>query len=214
MVGIVLLSEQEQRDRFASLVNTEITTEMLVSGPVPPLPTVGGPANLAETGLVLNMPRDRIQIVSTSTRTSIERQYPRYNDFDRLAEVASSAIDLTNLEGQTLRAFGFNIDLVYRQTEEGSSERYIADRLFSHRQFGIEEWTLVGGGGKLSFEGKRGRWNFTVEPRANDPSGRKVYLGLNLHREEQEIPSRNDILIALQDTWDRSREIRNSIGCE
>ena len=206
LLGVVLLGEQQQRDKFAELVGTEITSEVLISGSIPPRPTIGSPANVPETGLVLSLHRDRVQLVSAPSRSSIERQYPTFDDLERLAEVAGYAIDLTDLGEQTPIAFGFNVDLIYRQTEEKSSERYIAERLFPHQRFGIEEWTLVGGGGKLSFEGNGARWNFTVEPRANDPSGRRVYLSLNLHRDRQHVPNREEILVSLQEIWDRSRD--------
>ena len=206
LVGVVLLSEQHQRDRFADLIDTEISTEMLVGSSVPPRPTIGSPVNVGETGLKLDLDRDRIQLVSVPSRSSIERQFPTFGDLERLADVAGYAIDLTDLQGQTPVAFGFNIELVYRQTEEKPAERYIAERLFFHQRLGIEEWTLVGGGGKLSFEGNDARWNFTVEPRANDPSGQRVYLSLNLHRDRQQVPDREEILVSLQEIWNRSQE--------
>ena len=206
LVGVVLLGEQEQRDKFAEKVNTEITVEMFASGPVPSLPTVGSPAGMAETGLMLNLHKDRIQLISTPVRASIERQYPTFEDLDRLAQVASYAIDISNLEGQEPRAFGFNIDLVYRQSREKLSEKYIAERLFSRATFGFEEWDIVGGGGKISFESNNARWNFTVEPRANDSTGERVYLSLNLHKDKQETPDQEEILRSLQEVWHRSRE--------
>lgn len=206
MVGVVLLGDQQQREKFVDLVETEVISEMLVGGSIPPQPTVGTPANAAETGLVLRLRRDRIQVVSAASRTLLERQYPTFEDLKRLAEIAGHAIDLTDLEGQAPTAFGFNIELVYRQSEDKSSEKYIAERLFSHQRFGIEEWILVGGGGKLSFEANGARWNFTVEPRANDVSARRVYLSLNLHRDRQHVPNREEILSSLQEVWERSRD--------
>ena len=217
LLGVALLGEQHQRDKFAGLVGTEIisetliSSEMLISGAVPLRPTIGSPTNVAETGLVLNLHRDRIQLISAPSRTSIERQYPTFDDLERLAEVGGYAIDLTDLRGQTPIVFGFNIEAVYRQTEETPSERYLAERLFSHRRFGIEEWSLVGGGGKLSFEGNDGRWTFTVEPRGNDPSGRRVYLSLNLHRDRQQAPNREGILISLQEMWRRSQDFATQL---
>ena len=205
LAGIVLLGEEQQRADFADLVDTEITSEMVISGPVPPSPTPGSPVNVAEAGMVLTLHRDRIQIVSAPSRTAIERQYPTNSDLERLADVAEHAIQATDLQGQQQVAYGFNIELIYRQDEEVPSERYIAERLYSNRQFAIEDWPLVGGGGKLSFEGNNARWNFTVEPRANDASGRRVYLSLNLHRDSQKVPGRDEILSSIREIWERSR---------
>ena len=203
LLGVVLLGEPTQQDQFTDSIDAEIVKEFI--GTPPPIP--GGPPNPQEPGLVLDLPRDRIQLISTPSRSQIQRQYPTgLDDLERVAEVASRAIDLTDLSGQSPRAFGFNIQLAYRPTEDKPAERYIAERLFLRQQFGIEGWTLIGGGGNLSFEGHDARWNITIEPRANDPSGRKVYLSLNLHRDTQEVPSRQDIVVSLQDIWNRSRE--------
>ena len=211
LAGVVLLGEQPQRDKFADLADTEIMSEMVISGPVPAGPAPGSPANVGEAGLVLTLHRDRIQVISAPSRTAIERQYPSFDDLERLAEVAGHAIEATELEGQRQIAYGFNIELVYRHGEEVSSDQYLAHRLFSNRQFGIEDWPLMGGGGKVSFEGNGARWNFTVEPRANDTSGKRVYLSLNLHRDSQEVPSREEILDSLREIWERSHKFATDL---
>ena len=211
LTGITLLGEKGQRDIFSDLVNTEMISERVVNVSVPSLPMIGSPANFSDTGLVLSLNRDRIQLVSAPSRTTIERQYPTFDDLGRLAEVASYAIDATDLDGQALTAFGFNIGLVYRQSEEQSSERYIAERLFRHERFGIESWTLAGGSGRVSFEGNDARWTASVEPRAEDPSGRRVFLSLNLHRDTQQVPNREEILGSLQEVWDRSRDFATQL---
>ncbi len=200
--GVGLLSQPNQQDEFAGSVGGELVKEVMS----PPPPFLANPASGQETGLLLKLPRNRIQLLLTPARSSIEREYPAViEDLDRLAEVASRAIELTSLEGQSPLAYGFNIELVYRPMVAQSSERYLAKRLFRHQQYGIKEWALAGGGGKLSFEGADARWNFTVEPRANDPSGRKVFLSLNLHKDRQEVPSREEIVASLRDIWNRSR---------
>jgi hypothetical protein len=211
LAGVVLLGEQPQRDKFADLVDTEIMSEMVVSSPVPTGPTPGSPANIGEAGLVLTLHRDRIQVISAPSRTAIERQYPSFDDLERLADVAGHAIEATELEGQRQIAYGFNIELVYRQGEEVSSEQYLAHRLFSNRQFGIENWPLVGGGGKFSFEGNNARWNLAVEPRANDNSGKRIYLSLNLHRNSQQVPNREEILDSLREIWERSHKFATEL---
>ena len=211
LLGVVLLREKDQRDRFADLVNTEVISERLVNVSVPALPTITTPANISDTGLVLNLHRDRIQLVSAPSRTTVERQYPTFDDLGRLAEVAGYAIDATDLDGQAPTASGFNIGLVCRHSEEESSERYIAERLFRHERFSIENWTLVGGAGRISFEGNDVRWTVTLEPRAEDPSGRRVFLSLNLHRDTREVPNREEILGSLQEVWDRSRDFATQL---
>ena len=210
LVGVALLGEQHQRDEFADLVETEIISETLIGGPAPP-PKIPSPTIVGETGVMLNLHRDRIQLASTPLRTSIERQYPSFDDLGRLAAVVNHAIQVTDQEGQVLTAFGFNIDLVYRHTEDKPSETYIAERLFSNERLGIQEWNIVGGGGKISFEGNGARWNFTVEPRANDPSHRRVYLSLNRHKDGQKLPNPDEMLSLFQEVWQRSHEFAEQL---
>ena len=212
LAGVVLLGESGQRDKFAELVATETISEMLIPTPGAP-PSIASPSTVGETGLVIDLHKDRIQLVSTPLplRTSIERQYPSPDDLERLADVANYAIQVTDLKGQVPTAVGFNIDLVYRQTEDKASETYIGERLFSNERLGIKDWTMVGGGGKISFEGNGARWNFTVEPRANDTSHRNVYLSLNRHKDGQQVPNRDDILLVLQEVWKRSHEFASQL---
>ena len=205
LAGVVLLGEQSQRDKFTSLVETEIISEVLVGGPIPSGAVIGGPANNADTELVMTLHRDRIQLVAAQSRTSIERQYPSLADLERLADVTGHAIESTDSPETPPTAFGFNLDLIYRPTESRPSANYIAELLFSNKSFGFEEWNLVGGAGKLTFEGNGALWTFTLEPRGNDQSGRRVYLSINLHRNEQRFPSREEILCSLTEIWEHSR---------
>ncbi len=206
LLGVNLLNEQHRREAFVSMSGTEVDVEPILQGPVLPLPIVGN-ASGPETGLSLNMRRDRIRIDSLPSRTSIEQEYPRREDLERLTEVMNHAIELTDLENQVLTAFGFNIERVYRHTEEEPSEMYLANRLFSHQQGSLEGLTLAGGACKLGFIGDGAKWNFTLEPRANDPTNRKVFLSLNLHRDRPQAPGWEEIRDSLQQVWDRSEEL-------
>ena len=211
LAGIALLEGQDERDAFVDSVDTEVVSEMFVPSPTPPAQAIGGNTSVADTALVLTLHRDRIQILTVPSRTSIERQYPSYEDLARLAEIAQYAINNTDLRKQELIAFGYNIDLVYRISDEKPADSYIAERLFSNKTLGEEDWTLVGGSGQFAFEGNNALWNITVEPRANDPSGRRVFLTLNLHKSVQEIPSQEEILTSLQEIWERSRSFATQL---
>ena len=205
LLGVALLSEPDERNAFFDSVNTEVVSETLVSGPVLPAPTVGVPTSIAETGMVLTLHRDRIQLITAPSRSVIERQYPTYSDLPRLAEVASNAISLTDMKGNAPTAFGYNIDQIYQPAEGLPSASYIAERLFSNKRIGSKDWTLVGGGAKFNFAENDALWNITVEPRTSDPSGKRVYLSVNLHVDGRSLPNEQNIIAALQNTWEQSR---------
>lgn len=198
LVNINLLNEPDQQGKFR--IATDEYVEMIAAPPIP-VRDLG-----TEIPTVFTMPKQRIEITCASSRSSIERQYPsKVEDLDHLAEIAGLAIKLTELRNQSPTAYGFNIDLVYRPQIGQFSGEYLADRLFLRQRFDTEHWTLRGGSGVLHFEGDDAQWNIKVEPRANDPSGRKVYLSLNLHKEKQQTPSQKEIRDSLHDTWNRSR---------
>ena len=206
LVGARLLNEQFERDTFVSMVGTDVDVEPIIQSPVLPLPVVGNPTS-AEAGLSLVLRRDRIRVDSLPARTHIEQEYPQREGLERLADLVWLAIDLTNMETQALTAFGFNIERVYRCAGEESSEMYLAKRLIPHLQGSLEGLTLAGGACKLSFASDGAQWNFVVEPRANDPTNRKVFLSLNLHRGRPQAPSREEIHDSFHQIWDRSEEL-------
>ncbi len=200
LLDLPLLTEQSERNAFADAVISEITTERVVPGPTPPpMPEI--PPNLPEQGLVLNLNKDRIAILTSSNRTAIERQYPQYTDLDRLAEVAGHAFRFTNLGERVPSSFGYNIDLVYAHSSSLPSRSYLAERLYAGKIFGSEGWNLVGGTGRLFFEEAGAQWVATIEPRANDTTGKRVFLSLNLHRSDRRLPSQPEILYSLQHVW-------------
>lgn len=203
LVGITLLGEQPRRDIFAEMVDTEIDLQQVASGILPLAP--------GETGLSIQLRKDHIRIDSLPSRTVIEKEYPAFDDLERLAEIAGYAISLTNLEEQTLTAFGFNLDLVYRPGGEESAASYLAERLFPHQGSALEGCALVAGVGRLVFKGADGQWMFTIEPRGNDPSARRVFLGLNLHKDEPRIPSQEEILGSLQQAWRHLRDFATQL---
>ena len=200
LVGVALLAEQEQQDSFANAVGTEMDLETIVSGRLFPLPGIGGPAG-GETGWSMRLRRDRIRIDSLSSRTTIEKEYPESDNLERLADITGRAISLTDLEGQALTAFGFNVESVYRPASDESSAEYLAKRLFPNQQGAIDGCVMTGGAGQLTFEGGGAKWTITMGPRANDPSGRRVFLGFNLHRDSEQMPDQQEILRSLEQVW-------------
>ena len=203
LVGVALLAEQEQRDSFTNAVGTEMDLETIVSGPLLPLPGIGGPAG-GETGWSMRLRRDSIRIDSLPSRTTIEKEYPDFDNLVHLADVTGRAISLTDLEGQALTAFGFNVESVYRSAGDEPSAAYLAKRLFPNQQRAIDGCVMTRGAGQLTFEGGGAKWTITMGPRANDPSGRRVFLGFNLHRDSEQVPDQQEILGSLEQVWKHS----------
>ena len=204
LAGIHLLSEQSQRDKFASLVGVEVGTQELPDTIAPPWSVPGSPIAGTMPEIRLHLSKERITFQGKTSATTIERQYPAFSDLERLAEVASIAIDSTGLTTSTLLAFGFNIEWICRQEQEQSSTQVIAEKLFSHKWRTIADWSLAGEKGTLVFVNGDTSRALRVEPRANYVSGRRIYLSLNLHRNRQEIPERGEIWKSLQEIWNNA----------
>ena len=200
LVGIGLLNTPEELEDFRKGIGaTEIVSRssLALTGPLP---------DNAETGRTVALERERITLELSSSRSSVERAYPLKEDLERLANVAGHAITKTDLQGKRPRAFGFNLDLVYDQISEWPSVRYLAERLFSSVPLGNERWQLFGGMGRLIFKDGEKFWTVKLEPRFNEQDTTKIFLSINLHRNEQRLPDKNEIRDSLCETWDQAHE--------
>ena len=203
LVGVKLLNSQDEVQRFSDSVGTDVVlgTNLFPGVPIP-LPDV----SVQETSLTLN--RDRIVIHTSQNRTSIEREYPSFEDLERLSKVAGYAIDHTEgFASQSLRAIGYNIDLVYDQTSGKPAVGYLGDRLFNPDIPGKEGWQLAGGNGRLTFSDDVGRlWNISIEPRFNERTGSRIFMSLNAHKDNPEKPNKDDIRHYLQEAWEQAHD--------
>ena len=136
-------------------------------------------------------------------RMVVEREFPLESDLQRLAEVASAALLYREGEKSPV-AFGYNLDLVYRQESGFSAYQYIGERLFRKDIFALEDWGLEGGSGRLVFSSPVGRWTIQIEPRFSQDTESRVFLTLNLHKQEQRVPDSNEMLRDFRYIWSRS----------
>ena len=178
---------------FSDSVKSEVLSDGIIIGNVSDART--------DRGRVLSVPKDRILIVSSPSRSSVERHYPQLDDMERFARVTACAIDASGLAGQPVDAYGINVDLVYEQTSELSAQTYLAQRILSPAVGASNAWSLVGGSAKLVFKDDGRRWTATLEPRLGDETTTKVYLGLNLHLTDQQIPNRDELSALLTEVW-------------
>ncbi len=196
LIGVRLVNTPEERETFREGVQTEIVT--------------------AEAGLggevferTHNLSRDRITVVSTSDRTVIVREYPAKNDLERLAQVAAMAIENTNLDGQELRAIGYNIELVCESDSKNLAIEYLAEHLFMPHLLKGDDSRLSGGAGRLFIEKSGRRWQARLEPRFNDETTTKIFASLNLHHSEASLsfPTEDDIRDSLTLVWNEVHDL-------
>lgn len=191
-----LLDGDQALASFSGSVESEVLPDGIVIGAVS--------SARADRGRVLRLPRDRILVTSSSLRSSVERQYPMFEDLERLAQVTACAVGASGLTGQPVSAYGVNVDLVYDQTSGESAQTYLAQRLLSSAMTISNAWSLVGGSAKLVFNDDGRRWTATLEPRLGDEVTTKVYLGLNLHCTDQQIPTMDELSTLLTDVWEQA----------
>lgn len=204
LVGVGLLNNLEELEEFDHAVNSELMIE-------------GGGMMVNATGIVpepmraITIPKDRVSLELSPSRSVISRDYPSRDDLSKVAEIAWCAIENTDLKGQELRAFGFNIDLMYNQDSGSTAFGYLAKRMFSPDLSMNEGWNLVGGAGKLLFNREGNVWTVNVEPRLADQDTHRVFMKLNLHINDREIPDGEKIRRFLEEIWDQAHNLVNMI---
>ena len=157
---------------------------------------------IAEPGRTLTLNRERITLELSASRSMINRDYPSREELRRLAEVARQAIDNTSNTDQQPRASGFNVDLIFDQKSADTAFEYLSKRLFDVGALGNEDWKFVGGVGKLIFNDRGRRWTVSLEPRLNDETESRVFLGVNLHKAGPDLPVEDEIRTSLEEVWD------------
>lgn len=200
LVGVSLIKTTEETAAFRQGVGTEVATAEAGMG-----------SEVINRTHTLN--RDRITITWAADRSTIARQYPAESDLQRLAQVAWLAIENTDLKGQVLRAYGYNIELIYEPNPEESAIRYLSERLFMPQLLQTGGWQLYGGTGRLFFE-KEGRyWQTTLEPRFNDETTSKIFTSINLHRAEAglHLPRQEEIEDDLKLLWEEAHNLVNQL---
>ena len=92
LAGVHILSEQFQRDRFASLVGVEVGTQPIPDPLTPPWSAAGFPTGGTISEFQLQLLKERITLLVTKSKTTIERLYPAHSDLERLSEVTSMTL--------------------------------------------------------------------------------------------------------------------------
>ncbi len=203
LVGVGLLNEPDEVERFRNELDTDLRLEVGLVTNIP--------SGLTEPSRTLTLNRERIALSLSSSRSTIAREYPDRSDLARLAQIAALAIGSTSWADQTIQAFGYNVEMVFDQSSGQPSIRYIGERLFGQQSFGKVGWGLSGGTGQLIFIGDDSQWTITVRPQPGDVATTRVLLALNLHKDEQRLPDKNEIRTSLEEAWNEAVSFMNSL---
>lgn len=191
IVGVELLNEPDAVERFRNEMATDLRLEAgLVANDIMAMP---------EPSRSLILGRDRIRLILHASRSTIAREYPDKAGLSRLAQAASRAIEFTGLGSQAPQAFGYNMELVFNQDSGQPAIQYIGNRVFGSLSIDEPGRSLIGGIGQLIFADAAGQWTIRVEPRSGDSTTSRIFLGLNLHKEETRLPDEAGILATLEE---------------
>lgn len=198
LVGVGLLNEPDELERFRNAFTSELLVQ---AGPGLVTDMASG---VTEPGRELTLGRERIRLTLHSSRSTIAIDYPDDDGLDRFAGAIASAVAFTDTKGRVPGAFGYNMDLVLDQDSEEPAIRYIGRGLFRSRLPEALGQNFVGGSGRLIATDTVGRWTIDVEPRFNDNSTSRIFLRVNLHKDEQRLPNEDEIRKALLQVKDRA----------
>ena len=172
-------------------------------------------SNKAEQGQVVTLDRDRITLELFPSRAVIRREYPTDEvDLTRLAEVAYHAISITAIRGKMLRAYGFNLDLIYDQDSGRPAYGYLADRLLSGGLQQMNEWQLSGAATRVTYFSGEDQWQIAIEPRFGDPLTNTVFLNVNLHISASQLPDLDAINDSLKQVWKWAHDFANFLDLQ
>ena len=203
LVGIGLLRSAEEAEHFKNSLDLDLRLEIGI--------VANAQTGITEPSRTFTVSRERLSLNLSASRSAIAREYPERVDLTRLAQVATQALGSTDLDGQQLQAYGYNIEMVFDQTSDERAFLYIGNRLFGYRPGSEGHWTFEGGAGRLVFSDTVGRRTFALEPRFNDESTSRVFLSLNLHKNDQTIPGQDEIKNSLDSIWSEAEEFMRQL---
>jgi hypothetical protein len=203
LVGVELLGTQEQVQSFAAAVEPDLRIE--------PSRTTNLSTGETEQGKTIAIDRERITIESAPSRSSINRQYPSETDFYRFAEVVSGALEHSDLNGRKPRSFGYNLEAVFDQDSGDPALLYLGQRILGAQPLGNTDWNFVGATSRSIFTSRQGQWTLALEPRFNNPTTPSVFLSLNLHKDEQIVPSKEEVETSLMTIWKEAQDFMNRL---
>jgi len=205
LLNLALLQNEREILACSQAMQAEIVLDGIVLDPQP-----RGAAPVQ--GQVLQLHRDRMRVETSAIRTRIAKEYPAaIEDLDLLSKLTAEALEATDLGGRSPTAFGFNIKIVYDQESDEPAIHYLGRRLFKSARGICENWSQVGGFGKMIFQEGDKQWTIALEPRMQELHATKVFLDVNLHLQQARLPSRNDLDSLLGELWSQAHSLIETI---
>ena len=206
-LGIHLLRNSDDRERFKRSAGTEVVEGALDVRLAIGISPVGLPSPTTERplpSLVLN--RDRITVNSTPERSEVSKDFPsKIGDLGRLTEITNQAIEFSDLRGQRLQAYGFNLEAVCSLAV--SAGEFLSQNILNPRPFTDLGYQLIGGTSNLQVMKGPHLWNLRFEPRFGDYTQKKIFIAVNLHKDSQVIPTEQNIRQSLFEIWTQAQAI-------
>ena len=192
-VGVVILGadlvfEPDAVEALKAAIGTDIRVA-----------TAQPPGDLESTTLVLD--RERVEVTTRGSRSTILRWYPEEKDLPKSAEVAALVLAVSGQDVEPIEAVGYNLEIVFEQFSGHPASRYIGERLFDYQSLGDETWPLMGGVGRITFGDPHVNRTFTVEARFGDEQTTRVFVSANLHVAGNRIPTVDQIKQSLDTIW-------------
>ena len=205
LVGVGLLSNPEELGKFRGLVDASFQVETgLVTNVL---------SGITEPSQTIHLHRDRIVLNLSPSRSTVAREFPDIDnpvpDLEHLSEIADFAIGASNLDGQELRAFGYNLEAMFVSNATSSAHQYLGGRLFGNRFPHRPDWQLAGGSGQLIFQDGNRRWTMTLQPRGDEDESSRVSLGLNLHCNQKQRPELGEMIASFSEIWHEAQQFIN-----
>jgi hypothetical protein len=218
LLGSNLLSAPDALPQFTAKVDDDFQQQQGMDISLSAGPTGGATAGPSRT---LIFPQDRITLNLTAARSSISKDYPSVErldtDLGKLAEIATLAIDVSRpAVGNTLRAYGYNMQVVFRLRGNERAIQYLGERLFSRNIAVASGKTLVGGTASLILRDGATQWTFAANPWPNgDPNADRVALSVNRHTENPvDFPSHETIVRDLLHIWAEVHAFMSSLDTQ
>ena len=218
MLGANLLGTPDSLSKFTEKVDDDFQQQEGLDISL----SAGSPGGAtAGPSRTLIFPQDRITLNITAARSSISRDYPSVESVDRLkddlgklAEIATIAIEVSGpTVRNSLRAYGYNMQVVFRLRGRERAIEYLGERLFSGTIAGASGKTLVGGTASLILRDGGTQWTFAANPWPNgDPNADRVALSVNRHTENPlNFPGKDAIVRDLLQTWEEAHSFMSSL---
>ena len=210
LAGVGLLASHPQRQAFIDATKVEVSQMTVeVDGQGRPGIPQGSQIVAQKSLIVLN--RDRISLDLSPDRSIIKKDYPTTpSDLNRLVDIVALAFKNSQIDAQSLQAYGCNVDAVYSCPSGQRASQYIAEHVFAVSRLRGSQNTIVSGEARLQLRRDDGLlWNLIVAPRFNEPDTNKLYVNCNPHVISGQLPQRTGLYNLLKTGWDLVFDIDN-----